>query len=75
MVKAIILINMLPEKTEKTFLNIKKLPEVTEAFQVYGEYDAVLVINTKTTHDIQEFVRKIRRMNGIVRTVTVIEMI
>ncbi|MCL4362424.1 MAG: Lrp/AsnC ligand binding domain-containing protein [Candidatus Parvarchaeum sp.] len=75
MVKAIVLVNIAPEKTEKTFGSVKKLPEVKEAFQVYGEYDAVFVINTKTTHDIQEFVRKIRKMNGIMRTVTVIEMI
>lgn len=69
------MVNMVPEKTERTFFNVKKLPEVTEAFQVYGEYDAVFVINTKSTHDIQEFVRKIRKMQGITRTVTVIEMI
>lgn len=75
MVKAIVLVNISPERTEKTFLGIKKLSEVTEAFQVYGEYDAVFVINTKTTHDIQEFVRKMRKMSGILRTVTVIEMI
>ncbi len=75
MVKAIVMVNMVPEKTERTFFNVKKLPEVTEAFQVYGEYDAVFVINTKSTHDIQEFVRKIRKMQGITRTVTVIEMI
>jgi len=75
MVKAIVLVNMAPEKTERTFGGIKRLPEVKEAFQVYGEYDAVFVINTKTTHDIQEFVRKIRKISGIMRTVTVIEMI
>jgi DNA-binding Lrp family transcriptional regulator len=75
MVKAIVLINIIPEKTEKIFNNIKKFPEIKEAFLVYGEYDAVLVINTKTTHDVQEFVREIRKINGVVRTVTVIEMI
>jgi DNA-binding Lrp family transcriptional regulator len=75
MVKAIVLVNIAPEKTEKTFSSVKKLSEVTESFQVYGEYDAVFVINTKATHDIQEFVRKIRKMPGIMRTVTVIEMI
>lgn len=75
MVKAVVLVNIAPEKTEKTFNSVKKLLEVTESFQVYGEYDAVFVINTKTTHDIQEFVRKIRKMAGIMRTVTVIEMI
>ncbi len=75
MVKAIVLINVIPEKTEKIFNNIKKFPEIKEAFLVYGEYDAVLVINTKTTHDVQEFVREIRKINGVVRTVTVIEMI
>jgi AsnC family. len=75
MVKAIVLINIIPEKTEKIFNNIKKFQEIKEAFLVYGEYDAVLVINAKTTHDIQEFVREIRKINGVVRTVTVIEMI
>ena len=75
MVKAIVLVNIAPEKTEKTFANVKKLSEVTESFLVYGEYDAVFVINTKTTHDVQEFVMKIRKMPGITRTVTVIEMI
>ena len=75
MVKAIVLVNIVPEKTDKTFASVKKFSEVKEAFQVYGEYDAVFVINTKTTHDVQEFVRKMRRMPGIMRTVTVIEMI
>ncbi len=75
MVKAVVLVNIAPEKTEKTFASIKKFSEVTESFLVYGEYDAIFIINTKATHDIQEFVRKIRKMPGIMRTVTVIEMI
>jgi DNA-binding Lrp family transcriptional regulator len=75
MVKAVVLVNIAPEKTEKTFVSIKKFSEVTESFLVYGEYDAIFIINTKATHDIQEFVRKIRKMPGIMRTVTVIEMI
>lgn len=75
MVKAIVLVNIEPEKTEETFMDIKKFKEVTEAFQVYGEYDAVFVIKTESTHNIQEFIREIRKIPGIMRTVTVIEMI
>ncbi|EFD93208.1 MAG: regulatory protein AsnC/Lrp family [Candidatus Parvarchaeum acidophilus ARMAN-5] len=75
MVKAVILVNISPEKTKNTFEKVNKFPEVTESFLVYGEYDSVFVVNTKNTHGIQDLVMKIRKIPGVLRTVTVIEMI
>ncbi len=75
MVKAIVLVDINPNITEKTFKKIKGMKEVIEAFQVYGEYDAVFVIKTEHTTGIQKFVKEIRKLSGITRTVTVIEMI
>ncbi len=75
MVRAIVLVDLTPNLTENTFKKIAAMKEVSESFQVYGEYDAVFVIKAQHTTEIQKFVKEIRKLPGILRTVTVIEMI
>ena len=75
MVRAIVSVVIEPNKTEEAFEKIKSLPGVKEAFRVYGEYDAVFVIQGESTKTIQDFVKSARKFPGVLKTVTVIEIV
>lgn len=49
------------------------MPEVKEAYVVYGEYDLVVKVETETLKDLDQFItEKIRRMPEIQMTSTMI---
>jgi len=49
------------------------MPEVKEAYVVYGEYDLVVKVETDTLKDLDQFItEKIRRMPEIQMTSTMI---
>ncbi|MCL4400509.1 MAG: Lrp/AsnC ligand binding domain-containing protein [Candidatus Parvarchaeota archaeon] len=74
MVKAIVLVSIEPSHTDEIFKKVKSMQGVKEAFMVYGEYDAAFVIETEHTIGVQDFVKGIRKLTGISRTVTLIEV-
>ena len=51
---------------------ISKLDYVTEAKIVYGEYDIVVRIEAPTLAILDKLVSTIRRMSGVLKTVTLI---
>jgi DNA-binding Lrp family transcriptional regulator len=52
---------------------IKKMTEVQDVSLLYGEYDAILKIKTKTMESLQDFlVNKLRKVDGIDKTATLI---
>jgi DNA-binding Lrp family transcriptional regulator len=75
MVNALVLVNIEPQSTETVFREIKKMPGVTQAMMVYGEYDAVFLVTEEHTTGIQDFVKAVRKFHGITRTVTLLELV
>jgi DNA-binding Lrp family transcriptional regulator len=52
---------------------IKKLPGVNEVYTVYGVYDIMLKVEADSMENLKEFISsKIRRMNGIKSSLTVL---
>jgi uncharacterized protein with GYD domain len=74
MVKALILVSIEPNETAQVFDDIKGMAHITEALQTYGEYDAAFVIETEHVGGIQDFVKAVRKIKGITRTITLIEV-
>jgi DNA-binding Lrp family transcriptional regulator len=66
---------MEPKRTDEVFGKIKIMKGITEAFMVYGEYDAAFVIQMESVSGIQDFIKSIRKLAGITRTVTLIEIV
>lgn len=75
MVKALVLVDVEPKKTKSAFQSIKKLGGVVESMMLYGEYDAMFLVNKEQTLGVQEFVKQVRNVPGITRTVTLIELV
>ena len=51
---------------------LDKIKGVTEARTVYGEYDVVARLETPTLKELDDIVTMIRKITGIIRTVTLI---
>jgi len=73
MVTAFILMVTTPEKEREVIGKLLAMPEVKEAYVVYGEYDFVVKVETNTLKNLDQFItEKIRCMPEIQITSTMI---
>jgi DNA-binding Lrp family transcriptional regulator len=68
---AFVLITVEPGKERDVLNALKTMPEVKEAHRVYGIYDTIARVETE---DIKYLVIKIRRVNGVRSTLTMIAL-
>ena len=71
MVKAIILV-----KSPKKFIaaRLKQVNLVYESFPVSGQFDAVAVVQVESLAQIKDVATQIQKINGVVRTETMVEV-
>ena len=69
---AFVLVNAELGYEEDVIREIRKLPDVREAHLVYGMYDIMVKIEGSTGNKVEELVTKIRRMDKIRSTQTLI---
>lgn len=66
-----VLINCEIGKEREILEEIKKVPEVSEAYLLYGVYDIIVKIKGRSNEEIREvMLSKIRKIKGIKRTLT-----
>ena len=58
--------------TQEVSKNIQTIPNVETVYEVTGEYDIVAVISGMNVTEVNECVEKIRRVDGIMKTNTMI---
>ncbi|MCX8153017.1 MAG: Lrp/AsnC family transcriptional regulator [Candidatus Bathyarchaeota archaeon] len=58
--------------TQEVSKKIREIPNVETVYEVTGEYDIVAVINGMNVAEVNECVEKIRRVEGIMKTNTMI---
>ena len=71
MVKAIVLVKS-PKKLIAA--RLKRVNLVYESFAVSGQFDAVAVIQVESLAQIKDGATKIQKINGVVRTETMVEV-
>ncbi len=52
--------------------DLKSIPNVREAFMLYGVYDIIIQVEADTLEDLKELVREIRQMEKVRSTLTMI---
>ena len=71
--EAITLLSTTPSSpTQEVSKRIKEIPNVETIYEVTGEYDIVAVITGINIVEVNECIEKIRRVNGIMKTNTMI---
>jgi DNA-binding Lrp family transcriptional regulator len=71
LVKAIVLVKS-PKKLIAA--RLKRVNLVYESFPVSGQFDAVAVIQVESLAQIKDVATKIQKINGVVRTETMVEV-
>ena len=71
MVKAIVLVKS-PKKLIAA--RLKRVNLVYESFPVSGQFDAVAVIQVESLAQIKDVATKIQKINGVIRTETLVEV-
>ena len=75
MVTAFVMIVSKPGEEKDLAEDLRKLPEVKEVWEVYGEYDLVARVLTDSLQVLDSFVRqKIRRIPSVRLTTTMISV-
>ena len=71
--EAIALLSVSPSHpTQEVSRRIKEIPNVETVYEVTGEYDIVAVISGMNVVEVNDCVEKIRRVEGIMKTNTMI---
>ena len=71
MVKAIVLVKS-PKKL--IAVRLKRLNFIYESFPVSGQFDAVALIQVESLAQIKDVATQIQKINGVVRTETMVEV-
>jgi len=71
LVKAIVLVKS-PKKLIAA--RLKRVNLVYESFPVSGQFDAVAVVQVESLAQIKDVATKIQKINGVVRTETMVEV-
>ena len=58
--------------TQEVSKNVRQISNVETLYEVTGEYDIVAVINGMSVAEVNECIEKIRRVDGIMKTNTMI---
>ncbi|MDH5807149.1 MAG: Lrp/AsnC ligand binding domain-containing protein [Candidatus Methanomethylicaceae archaeon] len=72
---AFVLINVEAGADKEVLENVKKIPEVKQAYMVYGVYDLIAILEADTLEKLRECVtKKIRQLDKVRSTMTMIVM-
>jgi DNA-binding Lrp family transcriptional regulator len=68
---AFVFINVLPSKEKEVLRKLRQVKQVTESYELYGDYDIVIKVETEEKERLQDIVQKqIRCIKGVAKTST-----
>ncbi len=71
---AYLLILTTSEGTENLLGNLRAMPEVTEAFVIYGDWDLIVRVKVGSLPELTKFVMELRKNKAIRKTSTLIAL-
>ena len=75
MAKAFVFINVEPDSETEVLERLREVPEVKEAYFVYGVYDIVAKVETDSMDRLKEVITwKVRRLDSVRSTTTTVVM-
>lgn len=76
MVRALVLLNVVSGNEVTIVDELKTLEEVVDTFITFGDYDIAILISANSPKELGQIVTgRIRRVNGVQKTVTLIEAV
>ncbi|WP_457548967.1 Lrp/AsnC family transcriptional regulator [Archaeoglobus sp.] len=72
MVIAVTMVNVQPGKEKDFYSAVKSLENVRDVIHVFGEFDFVVIVEAKDLSELNKTVDRIRGLDGVTKTQTVI---
>jgi DNA-binding Lrp family transcriptional regulator len=70
---AFVLLNVEPGGEEEVLQSLKAIPEIKEAYRVYGVYDTIVKLEAESAEKLKELITwKIRRLSKVRSTLTML---
>jgi DNA-binding Lrp family transcriptional regulator len=70
---AFVLLNVEPGGEEEVLQSLRSIPEVKEAYRVYGVYDTVIKLEAPSAEKLKELITwKVRRLSKVKSTLTML---
>lgn len=70
---AFVLLNVEPGGEEEVLKSLRSIPEVKEAYRVYGVYDTVIKLEAQSAEKLKELITwKVRRLSKVKSTLTML---
>ncbi|MDG6934975.1 MAG: Lrp/AsnC ligand binding domain-containing protein [Nitrososphaerota archaeon] len=70
---AFVLLNVEPGGEEEVLQSLRSIPEVKEAYRVYGVYDTVIKLEAQSAEKLKELITwKVRRLSKVKSTLTML---
>lgn len=66
------MVNVIPGKEKDVYMKIKSFENVKDVYHVFGQFDFVVIIETKDLSELNKTVDKIRNIDGVIKTQTVV---
>ncbi len=71
--RAWVLVNTLLGRERESLISLRKIPGVTEAHLIYGQYDVILLIEASSMKQLEDIISwNIRRHKTVCNTVTMV---
>jgi len=72
--KAFVLVNIEIGLEREVIKSLEAMPEVKEAFRIYGVYDVIIKIESEDVESLNKTISSIRKLRGINNTMTLLPM-
>lgn len=72
--RAFVLVNIEIGMERDVIKSLRAMPEVKEAFRIYGVYDTIIKIESKDIESLNKTILSIRKLKGINNTMTLLPM-
>ena len=70
MTLAFVMVNTVPNQIESVLDKIREIEDVEEAYMLYGVYDILAVVKAETTEELKGIILRIRTVNHVLNTLT-----
>lgn len=68
LITAHVLLKLQQKLTGKTYIELKKIPQVTSLYAISGDYDLIAILKTESTEQLSGILDEIANLPGVERT-------
>ena len=71
-VMGVIMIKVVPGQERVVYSSLKTRDEILDVYHVFGEYDFIVMLQTESIFNLNQFMERVQEMQGIIAIKTIL---